>query len=297
MIRKLLRRKAPDRTAQRQAAAKLEQERIRTFALEQRDYRSHLHGRQHDLETRRLLILGTYLNATTGDDQEKRNRLFDGLDAFLDRPRERELFGFLPLPPTCPHTLGGDSLTTHMCALSAGFHPLTAPLWHDFWKAGAPPVRRRSRLPLVRFSEPRRLRPPRRPRHHDRHRRPGRGPQARGRRSHWRHRQEARLSLRPVLARERDTPARAHHPRRRREPRRLGAPGPSGTPPGPWRSGPPTSPRGPEPRASGDGEDHSPRREHQPPVLGGPRPMGRTLQPSRSGFPARPWPPPTVPAR
>ena len=46
--------------------------------------------------TRRLILLGSYLEHVTGDDPGKRDRLMKGLDGFLERDRDRGLFD---LPP------------------------------------------------------------------------------------------------------------------------------------------------------------------------------------------------------
>ena len=44
--------------------------------------------------TRRVILMGTYLEHLTGNDPDKRDRLIKGLDVFLER--DRELF---ELPP------------------------------------------------------------------------------------------------------------------------------------------------------------------------------------------------------
>ena len=41
---------------------------------------------------RRLILMGSYLEHVTGDDPDKRDRLIKGLDVFLERDRDRELF-------------------------------------------------------------------------------------------------------------------------------------------------------------------------------------------------------------
>ena len=46
--------------------------------------------------TRRLILMGSYLEHVTGDDPGKRDRLMKGLDGFLERDRDRGLFD---LPP------------------------------------------------------------------------------------------------------------------------------------------------------------------------------------------------------
>ena len=42
--------------------------------------------------TRRLILIGSYMEHVTGNDSEKRDRLMKGLDVFLERDRDRELF-------------------------------------------------------------------------------------------------------------------------------------------------------------------------------------------------------------
>ena len=42
--------------------------------------------------TRRLILMGSYLEHITGTDPNQRDRLIKGLDVFLERGRDRELF-------------------------------------------------------------------------------------------------------------------------------------------------------------------------------------------------------------
>ena len=46
--------------------------------------------------TRRLILMGSYLEHVTGDDPGQRDRLIKGLDVFLERDRDRELFELAP---------------------------------------------------------------------------------------------------------------------------------------------------------------------------------------------------------
>ena len=46
--------------------------------------------------TRRLILIGSYLEHVTGNDPDKRDRLIKGLDVFLERDRDRELFELAP---------------------------------------------------------------------------------------------------------------------------------------------------------------------------------------------------------
>ena len=54
--------------------------------------------------TRRLILMGSYLEQVTGNDSDKRDRLIKGLDVFLERDRDRELFD---LPNKEPEASGG----------------------------------------------------------------------------------------------------------------------------------------------------------------------------------------------
>ena len=46
--------------------------------------------------TRRLILMGSYLEHVSGNDPDKRDRLIKGLDVFLERDRDRELFELAP---------------------------------------------------------------------------------------------------------------------------------------------------------------------------------------------------------
>ena len=46
--------------------------------------------------TRRLILIGSYLEHVTGDDPGKRDSLMKSLDVFLERDRDRELFDLSP---------------------------------------------------------------------------------------------------------------------------------------------------------------------------------------------------------
>ena len=46
--------------------------------------------------TRRLILMGSYLEHLTGDDPAQRDRLRKDLDGFLERDRDRELFDLAP---------------------------------------------------------------------------------------------------------------------------------------------------------------------------------------------------------
>ena len=50
-------------------------------------------ARERKRRTRRLILIGSYMEHVTGDDPGKRDSLMKGLDEFLERDRDRELFG------------------------------------------------------------------------------------------------------------------------------------------------------------------------------------------------------------
>ena len=53
---------------------------------------SRISAAERKRRTRRLILLGSYLEHVTGDDPGKRDSLMQGLDVFLERDRDRELF-------------------------------------------------------------------------------------------------------------------------------------------------------------------------------------------------------------
>ena len=53
---------------------------------------SRISAAERKRRTRRLILLGSYLEHVTGDDPGKRDSLMKGLDVFLERDRDRELF-------------------------------------------------------------------------------------------------------------------------------------------------------------------------------------------------------------
>jgi len=49
-------------------------------------------ARQRKLRTRRLILIGSFFEARAAEDPELRARILRGLDGFLTKPRDRELF-------------------------------------------------------------------------------------------------------------------------------------------------------------------------------------------------------------
>ena len=54
--------------------------------------------KQRKLRTRRLILIGSYMEQVTGRDPEQKAELRRGLDRFLTRDIDRELFGLPPRP-------------------------------------------------------------------------------------------------------------------------------------------------------------------------------------------------------
>ena len=76
----------------------LEAQRLRKETLKRqiRRAQSRITAAERKRRTRRLILMGTYMEHVTGDDPDKRDRLMKGLDVFLERDRDRELFGLAP---------------------------------------------------------------------------------------------------------------------------------------------------------------------------------------------------------
>ena len=55
--------------------------------------RARISARERKRRTRRLILIGSYLEHVTQTDPDRKARLMKGLDGFLERDRDRELFG------------------------------------------------------------------------------------------------------------------------------------------------------------------------------------------------------------
>ena len=97
---------------QRQAAmkAELSQRRKNLLELQQKKQRvlkaqirraqARITNAERKRRTHRLVLIGTYIEHTTKDDQTKRDRLMKGLDDFLTRDKDRAVFGLQPKETT-----------------------------------------------------------------------------------------------------------------------------------------------------------------------------------------------------
>ena len=72
----------------------LEAQRARKATLNRQIQRakSRITAGERKLRTRRLILMGSYLEHVTQDDPERKARLMKELDGFLERDRDRELF-------------------------------------------------------------------------------------------------------------------------------------------------------------------------------------------------------------
>ena len=74
---------------------KLAKKKAKLKAAESR-IRARISTRERKRRTRRLILMGTYLEHVTQTDPHSRERLMKGLDEFLERDRDRELFDLAP---------------------------------------------------------------------------------------------------------------------------------------------------------------------------------------------------------
>ena len=85
----------------------VEAQRLRKETLKRqiRRAQSRITSAERKRRTRRLILMGSYLEHVTGDDPGKRDSLIKGLDGFLERDRDRQLFDL----PNKEHENGNPS--------------------------------------------------------------------------------------------------------------------------------------------------------------------------------------------
>ena len=76
---------------------KLAKKKAKLKAAESR-IRARISARERKRRTRRLILMGSYLEHVTKTDPHSLDRLMKGLDEFLERDRDRELFDLKPKP-------------------------------------------------------------------------------------------------------------------------------------------------------------------------------------------------------
>ena len=89
-IRRLLYQKE-----ERHLMEKLAKKKAKLKAAEGR-IRARISARDRKRRTRRLILIGSYMEHVTQTDPDRKARLMKGLDGFLERDRDRELFDLAP---------------------------------------------------------------------------------------------------------------------------------------------------------------------------------------------------------
>ena len=59
---------------------------------------NHISAAERKRRTRRLILMGSYMEHITANDEAAKDRLMQGLDSFLARDRDRALFELAPKP-------------------------------------------------------------------------------------------------------------------------------------------------------------------------------------------------------
>ena len=95
-IRRLLYQKE-----ERHLMEKLAKKKAKLKAAEGR-IRARISARERKRRTRRLILIGSYMEHVTQTDPDRKARLMKELDGFLERDRDRELFGLQPREPGEP---------------------------------------------------------------------------------------------------------------------------------------------------------------------------------------------------
>ena len=80
---------------ERDLMEKLGQKKAKLKAAQAR-IRARISVRERKRRTRRLILIGSYMEHVTQTDPDKRDSLMKGLDVFLERDRDRELFDLAP---------------------------------------------------------------------------------------------------------------------------------------------------------------------------------------------------------
>ena len=57
---------------------------------------NHISAAERKRRTRRLILMGSYMEHITANDEAAKDRLMKGLDSFLERDRDRALFDLAP---------------------------------------------------------------------------------------------------------------------------------------------------------------------------------------------------------
>ena len=93
----------------RKNLVELQQKKQRVLKAQIRRAQARITNAERKRRTHRLVLIGTYIEHTTKDDQPKRDRLMKGLDAFLERDHDRAVFDFKPRPKPPASDASGQS--------------------------------------------------------------------------------------------------------------------------------------------------------------------------------------------
>ena len=113
----------------RKNLVELQQKKQRVLKAQIRRAQARITNAERKRRTHRLVLIGTYIEHTTQDDQGKRDQLMTGLDAFLERNHDRAVFDLKPLPkPPAPSSdtpvaLDDDLKPDSQKALVEGWKP------------------------------------------------------------------------------------------------------------------------------------------------------------------------------
>ena len=88
--------------AKKKELAEAQRRRKETLKRQIQRAKSRITAAERKRRTRRLILMGSYLEHVTQTDPHSLDRLMKGLDEFLERDRDRELFD-LPLRDDVPH--------------------------------------------------------------------------------------------------------------------------------------------------------------------------------------------------
>ena len=85
-------------TAKKKALQEAQRRQRTTLTRQIRRAQARLSAADRKRRTRRLILLGSYIDSVSQADQEAMTRLRKGLDAFLERDQDRALFDLAPRP-------------------------------------------------------------------------------------------------------------------------------------------------------------------------------------------------------
>ena len=90
-------------TAKKQALQEAQRRQRDTLTSQIRRAQARVSAADRKRRTRRLILIGSYVEYTTQADPAEQDRLRNGLDGFLERDQDRALFDLPPRPTVAPH--------------------------------------------------------------------------------------------------------------------------------------------------------------------------------------------------